>query len=313
MHINPDHFLENVRKFIGPRMADNIRNFLVDLCSISGLVPSATLSDKFEGISALVRVKNEEWWIEPSLLSIKDLVNEYVIIDSSTDNTAIIIEDIKEKWGLKINHIIDFEDNIVNLSNKGFKLTNYKWVLRWDGDFIAKEEMSSTIRELIGSLNVKRFYSIYWSNICLDGDLYHQNLVEPFEFEHWLSKYTPRSVFVQIPHGYEYMRIPFYYAKRLSIDKPLSFHLRTVKPPKRLLFRKYWYELFEKDLTSKITFEKYVQNRILEEYNTKNIEEASRIYFKDFLSKFTLHDKSKYGDYPKILKEYAMKRFNIVL
>ncbi len=306
-------FLANVRKFIGHRISDSMRNFLVDLCSLSELVPSATLSDKLEGISALVRVKNEEWWIEPSLLSIKDLVSEYVIIDSSTDNTTRIIEDIKEKWGLNINHIIDFDENIVNLSNKGFKLTNYKWVLRWDGDFIAKEEMPFTIRELIGSLNVKRFYVIYWPHICLDGDLYHQNLGETLQFEHWLSKYSPRSVFVQIPHGFEYMRVPFYYAKRLTIDKPLSFHLRSVKPPKRLLFRKYWQELFERDLIGKINLEKYVQNRILEEYNTKNIEEASRIYFKDYLGKLTLYNRSKYGDYPKILKEYAMKRFNIVL
>ena len=43
----------------------------------------------------MVITYNEEDWIEPSILSIKDLVDEYVIMDSSTDRTPDIIERVK--------------------------------------------------------------------------------------------------------------------------------------------------------------------------------------------------------------------------
>jgi hypothetical protein len=301
------------RRLLGANLSNRLRNLIVDLCSFTRLVPPADLSGKPDGISALVRVKNEKWWIEPSLLSIKDLVQEYVIVDSSTDGTSIIIKEIREKWGLNIIHIIDFDEDLVRLSNKGLKLTNFKWVLRWDADFIACENMPRIINDLINNLSRRNYYVVYWPHICLDGDLFHQKSTKPLQTEHWLFTYSPRTTFIQIPHGYEYLYTPSYYAKRLSISRPLSFHLKTVKPPERLLFRKYREEALSKDLFGKIRYEDYVKKRILEEYNTENIEKASKLFWEDFQSRLSPYEVNKYGDYPRILKEYAKEKFNITI
>jgi glycosyltransferase involved in cell wall biosynthesis len=50
----------------------------------------------------MVITYNEEDWIEPSILSIKDLVDEYIVMDSSTDKTPEIVERVKSEHGLNI-------------------------------------------------------------------------------------------------------------------------------------------------------------------------------------------------------------------
>jgi len=284
----------------------------VDLAFSLKLVPPADELNRPDGISALVRVRNEELWIEPSLLSIKDLVNEYVVIDSSTDNTTKIINEIKKEHSLNITHIIDFDEDIVRLSNKGLKHTRFKWILRWDGDFVAREEMLPIMRSMIDSLDHRKYYVIYWPHICLDGDLFHQDLRQPLHFEHWLSTYTPKMAFIKIPNGFEYLYVPPYQAKRIHIYTPLSFHLRTVKPPKRILLRKYWGELLSKNLFGKVSLEEYSKKRVREEYGVDSIEKAANIHFKEFLEQLSPYDKAKFRDYPVVLKKYVRK-FGIVL
>ena len=261
----------------------------------------------------MVRVKNEEWWIKPSLLSIKDLVNEYIVIDGSTDNTIRIIDEVGKEWGLNLRHVIDFDEDYVSVSNKALGLANYRWILRWDADFIAKEEMTSVVRGLIDGFDPRKFYVVYWPHICLDGDLFHQDASNPFSFEHWLASCAPKSRFVKIPHGWEYFHVPSYYAKRIELDQPLSFHLRTVRPPVRLLFRKYWHECEVQELDGKVRLEEYVQKRINEEYGVDSIDAAAQIYLRGLLSQLTPYDKKKYGDYPQLLKDYAKNRFGLTL
>ena len=300
------------RRILGPSLFNFVRNTIVDLAFSLKLVPPANELNKPDGISALVRVRNEEWWIEPSLLSIKDLVEEYVVIDSSTDNTTKIVEEVKREHDLNITHIIDFGEDIVKLSNKALKNTKFRWVLRWDGDFVASEEMTPAIKNLIGGFDNRKNYVVYWPHICLDGDLFHQK-APALHVEHWLWSYTPKATFIKIPREYEYLNIPFYIVKRIRIDKPLSFHLRTVKPPERILVGKYWGELLKNDLEGKVNLEQYVKKRIHEEYHVNSIEEAAKINLKGLFKGLSSYDKEKFCDYPPILKEYAKKKFGLIL
>ena len=77
-------------------------------------------------ISALVRVRNEEWWIELSTLSVKDLVRQYVVVDASTDRTPDIIDELKSRYNLNLIHVMDDED-IAVASQRGVIETPYKF------------------------------------------------------------------------------------------------------------------------------------------------------------------------------------------
>ena len=98
-----------VRKILGPRLSNAIRNSIVSVRAGLGLLPRV---DRPNCVSALMHVRDEEWWIESSILSVKDLVDEYIIMDASTGRTPEIIENLRRDYELNIIHAMDFDDDI---------------------------------------------------------------------------------------------------------------------------------------------------------------------------------------------------------
>jgi glycosyltransferase involved in cell wall biosynthesis len=311
--LNKSDLLEKGRSLLGGRLSNVIRNSVVDLNSFFGLIPPADLLHRPEGISAIVRVRNEEDWIEPSLLSIKDLVNEYVVVDGSTDRTPEIVDRLAKERGLELLHVMDFREDMVAISNEALALAKYRWVLRWDGDFVAKETMAKRIRETVGSCDRKKYFAVYWPHVCLDGDLWHQDPIDPLQFENWLVTSTPGSEFVRRRGSFEYLQVPSKYSKRLQIAEPLSFHLRTVKPPLRLLYHKYWIELFRNDLLDRVSLDTYASERIRQEYGEVTAAEAAKLFSVAMFSRLVAYDRERYGDYPRLLKDYAKSKLGIEL
>lgn len=109
------------------------------------------------GLSAMLRVKNEESIIEASILSIIDFVDEVRVIDNnSSDNTRNIVEKLKQDFPTKIflSHYPftvtrngrEFanipENSIVSLAyyyNWCKSLCQYSHVLKWDADMVVPE------------------------------------------------------------------------------------------------------------------------------------------------------------------------------
>ena len=122
----------------------------------------------------MIRTRNEEEWIELSLLSIKDFADEIVVVDASTDRTPEIVENTASKYDLNLK-LISYNPiypdtfslravDYINQSNIALKNTSFRWVLRWDGDFVARTsgEFSITrLREKILNLNPNVYYTIY--------------------------------------------------------------------------------------------------------------------------------------------------------
>ena len=115
-----------IRRILGPKLSNAIRNSIVGVRAGLGLLPRV---DRPNCVSTLMRVRDEEWWIEPSILSVKDLVNEYVIMDASTDRTPEIIERLRRDYRLNIIHVMDFDDDIASVSQKDLELIMCKWIL----------------------------------------------------------------------------------------------------------------------------------------------------------------------------------------
>jgi len=297
-----------MRRILGKRLSNFIRNRVVDLYALLGKLPKV---DRSNCISALVRVKNEEWWIEPSILSIKDLVHEYIVIDASTDRTPEIIDRLRDEYGLNMVHIMDFDEDIAAASQRGLERCTCRWILRWDGDFVMQERGVQFLKSLIDKLRKDRFYTIYFPHVILIGDLYHTP-PNPLHVEHWLVTYVPGMRFVRIPGGFEYLYTPTHLAYRIEIENPLSYHI-NVKPKIKLLERKYRWEHYIKGVW--IPLEEYIKKRILEDYGTADVNEAAEKFYQEYIKEMKLipFDKTKYGDYPKILKEYVKKKWGITL
>lgn len=111
-------------------------------------------------ISAMMRIKDEEDFLRPSVLSILDLVDEIILVDNlSTDKTPHIIDELKAAHPHKIrsyqyrHHVARVgEENrqlseswigrysprlLANFYNWCLKRCTMPFVLKWDGDMLA--------------------------------------------------------------------------------------------------------------------------------------------------------------------------------
>lgn len=227
-----------VRAFLG--------NTLCYLPSIS-LIPKPSRKN---GISVMVRTRNEEEWIELSLLSIKDFADEIVVVDASTDRTPEIIRDVVSKYDLNLK-LISYnptypdtyllrKDDYVNQSNIALKNTSFRWVLRWDGDFVARtsgEVNITKLRDKILSLDLNKYHVISLPVVNLEGDLFHQQKGINVNVEGRLTTFSPKLVYLS-KDVYEVLNIPLYYKPvYYSVIRKefYIFHINTVKKRKKII------------------------------------------------------------------------------
>ncbi len=121
-------------------------------------------------ISAMVRVRNEEEFLYPSVKSIADHVDEIIIVDNlSTDRSPSIIESLRREYPHKAAHY-RYPYEIRRVGRETWELASspaasssphlsanyYNWcmrrctkpfILKWDGDMIATETFYKSIEE----------------------------------------------------------------------------------------------------------------------------------------------------------------------
>ena len=301
-----------IRKLLGRKGVFLLRNIASEVTFGLHLIKPATSINKYEGITAMVCTYNEADWIEPSILSIKDLVDEYVIVDSSTDETPMIMERLRDEHGLNLRMFRMPPGDLVAARNYVLKEAKYKWILHWDADFIAKPELIDTIKKLNEELNVERYYLVYWPMIRLCGDLYHV-CHQPLHIEHWLFTWSSRLRYKWIGK-YDSLIAPTYMYKVVFINKPLGLHLANVRNPARLFIKHVWWKFrreADKLAHKGITYEELAKIKAKELYDTDDIYEAGRKLINTMVKNLPKYNKEVFGDYPPILKEYAKK--NIIL
>ncbi len=302
-----------VRKLIGRRGVFLLRKLLSRTSLKLGIIKPSNTLGKEDGISAMVCTFNEADWIEPSILSIKDLVNEYVVIDSSIDETPDIIRRLGREYGLNIKLIKMPPGSLVNARNEALKHISYKWVLIWDADFIAKPKLVKVIRELISELDSRRYYLIYWPHIQLCGDLHHL-CPKPLHIEHWMYTWSPYIKYVWVGR-FESLKAPLHVYEAVMIKEPLSLHLARVRSPERVALKALWW-MFREEFNRVSSWDEYMElakRKAIETYGTDDLRTIGEELIRKQVSKLQKYSKEVYGDYPPILKEYVKRRYGIEL
>lgn len=198
--------------------------------------PKDLSRNRKDGVSAVVRCKDEAEFIIPSLLSIKDFFNEIVVIlNCSTDKTWFLLNELKLP-NLKIFYYdepiipagpesVDVNPlsvhHIVYYTNYCFSLTNYNWVYRFDADHIALPNFY----DLKNIIACDRYNSIEDRGIDLVGqncDMLGSQ--EMCSFEKRLVKITPEFKYIVTPN--KMAEMPNCTGLSYKVEEPTFLHVK---------------------------------------------------------------------------------------
>lgn len=296
---------------------------------VLGIVPRPTA--RAQGISAVVRVKDEEEWIEACLLSVSDAVDELVVVDNgSTDGTPAILARLARTLAPKLKLFCRPELDHVDLSNFAMAQATYRWALKWDGDFVARTTgpyAISRLRERILALPPARYFHVHLTCIELMGDLWHQFPGWELRRDPFVCALSPALRFVQVVRvlsgaalngwpsivrdprvpltiRFEDVRVPLYY-QVVQWDEPYFFHLQ-IKKPARMYLRDCWADWAENpELQARFgSLEAYGVHRAQQAWGVGTLQEAADRYMARVKDQLVRYSVERYGEHPEILKPY---------
>lgn len=289
-----------------PRKVRQLIRYVASFATWVGLAPSPR--SRKAGISALVRVKDEETWIEASLRSSRGLFDEYVVVDNaSTDRSRTIVEELQRKDGFPITLLTSTSSCYAEVSNLALNHSRYRWCMKWDADFIAwtsGPRAIANLREKILSLPARRHAAIFLTALNLVGDLWHHFPDFPIHSEEFLFTYSPSLHYVILPRfEFESLRFPKHYAVTRWTE-PWFLHV-NVKPILRQFIRPYWSRwLSANDYSTYPTLDAFIRAHFSAEWGTDDIQAAASQFVNEWCRGLTRYDPAVLGEYPEILRPY---------
>ena len=289
-----------------PHKTNRLSRCLRAALSISPLLGLVAQPGRKMGISIYIRVKDEADWIELSILSIQDFADEIIVVDNgSQDGTIEKIKRLQNKLKIPLALYEQPSLNFTDLNNFALVKTNFHWVMKWDGDFVAHtsgENNISGLRERLLALDSRRYYFIYLRLINLNGDLLHQDSREQVHIEEYIHTYSSKAVFIHTG-TYEAIHTPKFY-EVLFWYKPYIFHI-NVKPARKMLKRFFWNSWLKLEGTSPHPkFEDYVQSQLPETFGTDSWDEAQQACILRASEYCVRYNQELFGPYPDLLKEH---------
>jgi glycosyltransferase involved in cell wall biosynthesis len=265
-----------------------------------------------DGVSFIIPVKDEEKWIEASILSIQEIADEIIVVDSSVEDSTTEIVNSLSKSNSKIKHIRFYCNgpHAFALScHIGLVNVTYRWVFKWDSDFIAKSsEALEEWKRRLNQLNNDSYYVIDLPRINLEGDLLHQPKHCPFGvFETRIFTWSPELRWALKTNYWEQVtgdsvwghRFPPWY-KILRWNEPYIFHC-NIKSPRRMLLRKFWMDYMANKESRFHSLESYVEYRVTREWNM-SLHEAEQFVQEELMKNLIPYDECTFGELPKILQ-----------
>jgi len=269
--------------------------------------------DRKQGISVMIRVKDEEEWIALSLLSLNEFADEVIVVNNnSTDNTLDEIEKVKNKLNYKLIIKNENSNDICDVSNHALSLTRFRWIFRWDSDFIAHTSGNQNIKNLrkyLLNLNHKKHYLVYPQTFSFAGDLFHVKTGSETNSEGYIHTWHPKLSYTK-KGKYETLNVPYYY-KIKRISKFYFAHIGSAKPLKKLLHRFFWL-YWQFHLNKFSTIDKYIEHESKITWNGVAPELIATREFKRLILPVRKFDIKEFGNYPELMiKKIENPKFEI--
>ena len=295
-----------------PSKVKRIIRFFFSFSPLLGLVEKPPYRDN--GISVFIRLKDEEDWIRYSILSIKNFADEIIVGDNGSEDKSVeIVEElINEGFNIKLYKCPEMKIN--ELTDFLLKKTKFRWVMKWDADFVARTTGKFSIinlRKKLMNMDSTRYYLVMITHICLTGDIFHQNPNELTHTEEYIYTNSDHLTFIH-PGECESLKSPKYYTV-IKLKGYYSFHF-DIKSSDRMLERKYWFDWMGlKDYKSFPTLQSYVEYRVKDENKFESMEKAKLNHVIEYCKKLVPYDHKKFGEYPVIIKEMiSQPRYRVV-
>lgn len=263
--------------------------------------------DRPAGVSAIVRVKDEETWLSASIQSIANVADEIIIGDNgSTDRTPEILTKLKRELPDRLIVLKRPELNFKDLTNALVERTRFRWVIRWDADFVARTDGPQSIshlRKWLFDFDPRRYVCAHLRMIELCGDLFHQRPKTASRADTHCFTYSDSLRYVFDRAGHDAPKIPQWY-RVLWYETPTFFHV-DVKPIERMFLSFLWKKYLtdpERDRYS--TFDAYVEAESKARQQGTGIEEAATVWAASAFRDLIPYDRNRFGDYPTLLKPF---------
>lgn len=266
--------------------------------------------DRPLGVSAIVRVKDEAEWLETSIRSIQNFADQIVIGDNgSADETPEILEKLQKDLQDQMIVVRKPELDIKDLTNALIERTRFRWVIRWDADFVARTDGSQAIshlREWLFDLDPRRCVCAYIRMIELCGDLFHQRTKTASRADCHCFTYSDNLRYIYDRVGFEAPKIPRWY-RILRYEIPTFFHL-DVKPLERMFLSSLWKRyLTDPERHRYPVFGVYVERELKERWEGKGIHDAASLWAVSAFRDLVPYDRDRFGDYPALIKPFLEK------
>lgn len=308
-------------------LKSRIARRLFSLLPRAGLVPPPS---RPQGISAIMRVWNENTWLEDSIGSVKDFVDEIVAVDTgSTDGSLETLKKIA--LSEKKLKVFSFAGKAPwGFSNFAIERTNYRWIMKWDPDFIATpggEGGLAGFTAYLRALNPRMYYYLSSKFIEVAGDFRHQfpglrvrGDIETFTYSEGaryiqVARTAVRSPYpVKLPPGYcpksfslrlEGVKLPFYY-RILSFDRIVGYHV-NVKPALRQLLGYFYLQwLGSENFAKEQGLEVYALEQVRARWGFGDLHSAAEFYMGEYAKLLSPYDNSL-GELPENMKALAAR------
>lgn len=260
--------------------------------------------DRPQGLSVIVRVKDEDAWLAPSIRSILAVADEIIVGDNgSTDLTSDILCELEREAPDRITVLKHPELDIKDLTNVLIEKTHFRWLIRWDADFVARTDGPCAIqgfRQWLLDLDPRRYFFVYLKMVEVCGDLFHQRPESAVRADCHCFMFSDRLRYVYNRGGLEAPRVPPWY--RVLCYPALTFFHVDVKPLRRMFLSFLWKRyLLDPARGGPVSFDAYVEGELRTRRGGKGIEEAATTWaawaFRDLLP----YDREQLGDYPALL------------
>jgi hypothetical protein len=283
-----------------------------------------------DGISAVVRVRGDEEWLEPAVLSIRDFADEILLLDNGASAAArAAVARLAAVLGPRLVRLHCPALDLFQVSNLGLERARYRFVVRWDADFVGHTDGAGDLRHVrrrLLDLDRRRYFLVTLAAAEVAGDLRHQFPDRRVRHDGQAHTASAAARFVRVTRAttpdalgaadrplrerarltlaLESLAVPPFYAV-VTLPTIAYFHVH-VKPARHLLLRHFWLEwLAEPDTARFPTLESYALEQARVRWGIADPEAAAAHLMRRLCEGLVPFDAGVCGPYPALLRPHV--------